>query len=145
MKRAATLFALAAIVVVPAVSDAAPKRVERTVTFAYQGFCDAGTEAATFGGPSTCPTAAKLVELVKKGESYVKFSAVDETTGEPVMLRYYNSSDFAGTVTSHCGESGTKPLKVKSGQEMAWKISLDPTCGAVPTTGTLTVVFSNLP
>ena len=144
MKRAATLFALAAVVVVPAVSDAAPKRVERTVTFAYQGFCDAGTEAATFGGPASCPTSAKLVELVKKGESFVKFSAVDETTGEPVMLRYYNNADFGGTVESYCGESG-KALKVKAGQEMAWKTSLDPTCGLVPTTGTLTVTFSNLP
>ncbi len=144
MKRIASLVALTGLVVVPAVSDAAPapKRVERTVTLSYQGPCDAGI-AGLHGGPATCPTAAQLAELVKKGEAYISFKAVD-ATGQKIGLRFYNTADFPGTVTSYCGGSA-KALKVKAGQEMAVKTSVDPTCGGVPTTGTLTMVLSNLP
>ena len=137
MKRSALLIALAALSVVPATGHAAEKRTERKIDFAYTGFCDAGIDGL-HGGPTSCPTAAQWSDVIAKGESYIKFSAGDSKIG----LRYFDTADFSGTVQSFCGGTD-KALKVKSGQEMAIKVSVDPTCGAIPTTGTITIVISN--
>ncbi|HVE64838.1 MAG TPA: hypothetical protein VNB94_13695 [Mycobacteriales bacterium] len=143
MKRIASLVALTGLIVVPAVSDAAPKppkRVERTVTVAYTGACQVGIDGAN-GGINGCPNA--LNDAAKVGESFVKFSAKD-ATGLSIGLVSYDPTDFAGTAASVCGGIA-KAMKIKAKKEFGIKTVIDPTCGAVPTQGTLTMTFSNLP
>jgi hypothetical protein len=135
--------ALAALVATPALGHAATKkakRVERKVTIAYTGFCQVGIDGAN-GGAGGCPN--ELEDTARAGEAYVKFSAKD-STGTTIGLVSYDPADYANTAASHCGGI-TKATKIKPKKSIGIKTVLDPTCGAVPTTGTLTIVFSNLP
>jgi hypothetical protein len=143
LKRILAIAALAAIVATPALGNAAvkkPKRVERKVTVAYTGFCQAGIDGAN-GGISGCPN--ELEDMAKTGEAYVKFFATD-TTGQKIGLVSYDPADYATTAASHCGGI-TKAQKIKAKKGIGLKTVADPTCASVPTTGTLTIVFSNLP
>jgi len=140
VKRIASLVALTGLIVVPAVSDAAPKRVERTVTAPYTGACQVGVDGAN-GGINGCPN--QMADVAKKGEAYVKYSATD-ATGRPVGLVAYDPADYANSAANFCGGLA-KPVKIKAGKEVGIKTILDPTCGAIPTQGTLTITFSNLP
>ena len=140
MKRILPLLAVAAVAVVPSAGHTAVKRVERTVTADYVLACQAGIDGAN-GGISGCPN--ELADVAKKGEAYVRFSATD-ATGQPVGLVSYDPSAYDTTAANHCGGID-KPVKIKAGNEIGIKTIIDPTCGAVPTQGTLTITFSNLP
>lgn len=140
MKRYIALAAIGGLVMVPSVSDAAPKRTERTVTVSYTGACQAGIDGAN-AGINGCPNT--LADVAKKGEAFVKFSATD-ATGQKVGLVSYDPADYGSTATNYCGGS-PKPTKIKAGKEIGIRTIIDPTCGAIPTQGTLTLTFSNLP
>jgi hypothetical protein len=143
VKRIIAAAALAALVATPAVGHAAkPRRVERKVSIDYTGFCQAGT-TGTSTGISGCPIANEIEDAARRGESYVKVSAVDDS-GLVVGIVTYNPDAFAGSTTYLCGKSA-KPMKIKSGRKLGVKTIADPMCDGVPTTGTLTMVFSNLP
>jgi hypothetical protein len=143
VKRLIAVTALAALVATPALSHAAPKkpkRVERTVTFAYTGACQAGV-GDTNAGVAGCPN--ELNEIARTGEAYVKFSAKD-STGQVIGLIAYNTDDFASDNSAHCGGI-TKARKIKPKTPLSVATMADPSCGGLPTTGTITMVFSNLP
>ena len=143
MKRIIAVAVLAAIVATPALGNAAPKkvkRVERKVTVSYTGFCQAGIDGAN-GGAGGCPN--ELEDVAKTGEAYVKFFATD-ATGQKIGLVSYDPADFGGTAASHCGGIA-KATKIKAKKGIGIKTVADPTCASIPTTGTLTMVFSNLP
>jgi hypothetical protein len=141
MKRTISLLATAAVVATPLLADAAPKKkVERKVTTSYTLACQAGVDGAN-GGITGCPN--ELEDAASKTESYVKFSAVD-TTGRPIGIVAYNPDDYGNTATNYCGGI-TKAIKIKPGTAFGVKTIVDPTCGAAPTTGTITIIFSNLP
>jgi hypothetical protein len=141
VQRTVALAALALVVATPALGDAAtkPKRVERKVTVDYTGFCQAGIEGNS-GGVQGCPN--ELSDVARKGEAYVKAMVTDET-GLSVGLVTYDPDAFAGSTTYSCG--AVKAKKIKSGRLIGVKTVANPTCGGVPVTGTLTLVFSNLP
>ena len=143
MKRIAAAVALGALVATPAVGHTAtkkPKRVERKVTIEYTGACQAGV-GATNAGLAGCPN--ELNDVVRAGEAYVKFSVTD-ATGQSVGLVAYNTDDFASDNAAYCGGI-SKARKIKPKTPFSVATMADPTCGGLPTTGTITMVFSNLP
>ena len=141
MKRAVTLFALAAVAVVPNAGHTAEKRVERTEVLNYTLPTGVTTPAALTGSCGD-PVRACLNVTLGKNEKYIKFTAAD-ATGQPVGVQYFageTNADYAG-VQSVCNEG---KATFKKGGLVSFRIAVDPTCG-VPTQGTLTVVISNLP
>jgi hypothetical protein len=145
LKRIIAAAALAALVATPAVGHTAPKkvkRVERKVTFDYTGFCVAGIDGGN-AGLTGCPTAS-MHETVKKGEAYVKYFATD-ATGQKIGITAYDPAAYSTTAATVCGGLA-KAKKIKAGVNISLVTMANPTCGGpVATTGTMTMVFSNLP
>lgn len=142
MRRILVPLAIVALAAAAPAADAAPKKKSRTVKLAYVGFCDVGIADSAHGGPNTCPTPAEIDITTKTGEAYVKV-AIKDNTGQPVAIRWWKNDDFGGTVATIC-KGNTKAAKFKA-KLLSFKLAFDPTCGGVPTQGTLTVVISNLP
>jgi hypothetical protein len=111
------------------------------VTFNYTGTCIVGIDGAN-GGNTACPTSS-VHQVVKKGEAYVKFSAKD-TTGRKIGLTQFTPGAYADTSKAYCGGI-TKAQKVKAGAKWSLATLGNPTCESLPTTGTITIVFSNQP
>lgn len=144
MKRIATLGAIALLVAVPMTSEAAPKRKERTETLSYT--LPTGVTAAGAASTASCgdPVRKCLVISLGKDEKYIKFVAKD-SAGQSVGIQYYpgtTSADYSAGVQYTCGEG---KATFKKPTEVSFRIAIDSSCPGVPTSGTLTVVISNLP
>lgn len=144
MKRLATFAALALLVTVPVASEAAPKRKERTETLSYtapNGATIAGAAATAGCGPADIRTCLNVT--LTKDEKYIKFSAKD-SSGQTVGIQYFagETNDDYQSAAFTCGEGkGT----YKKGGMVSFRIAIDTSCPSLPTSGTLTVVISNLP
>ena len=142
MKRTVLFAALAAVALVPATSDAAPKKKERTETLSYTlptGVTSPAVSGATCGDP----VRACLNVSLGKDEKYIKFS-VKDSTGLKVGIQYFagETNDDYQSVQTICGE-GKSTFKKPS--MVSFRIALDNSCAGIPTQGKLTVVISNLP
>ena len=143
MKRSALLVALAAVALVPASGEAAPKRVERTVVLDY--IAPTGATIAGAASTGSCdPVRTCLLLPLGKEDKYLKFVAKDAAS-PTVGIQYYPGStnaDYSAGVQYTCGEG---KMNLKQPVEVSFRIAIDTSCPGVPTQGTLTVVISNLP
>jgi hypothetical protein len=153
-KRISALLVLVLVAAAPAgVAHAAtkkPVKKTRTVAFAYRGSC--AVTITPPGGPvgqglpeDNCSTVGGGTTITAtKTERYVAVSAVD-ATGQPVGIQVFEQGQYA-EVTDACGAAS----KITVHPQTAYNFYLEPlvstTCtGVLPTSGNLTVTFSNLP
>ena len=143
MKRAVLLVAMGAIALSPVAGHAAPKppkKTTRVVNLSYTLFC--GVTASGAGSAYVCPPeTAHFTETATKAEKYVTFSAKD-ANGTPVAIQYWTNGVYDGVATA-CSKG--KAQNKKGGGTYDFILSLSDLCQAIPTQGTLTVTFSNLP
>jgi hypothetical protein len=128
----------------------APTRVERTVDSVYQ--------TPAIGTPESggaCPAATNSCANVPTGDgdNYVKVT-VEDASGTPSAFRLGQDTDPAtlGTEVTYgvfCGTTGDTPIALEApGVELltfVWAFGGATCPGAVATTGTVHVTFSNLP
>jgi hypothetical protein len=141
VKRTALIAALALVAVSPAMAHAAPKASKRTLTFNYSN--PVGITSPAASGALNCqgPMAACWDFTTVKGEKTVAVSAKD-STGTPIGLQVWTDDDYAGTIQSFCG-TGTLTVSPKAVTAVSVRAAFDPTCAALPTSGTFTAVITN--
>ncbi|MBK5307637.1 MAG: hypothetical protein JJD92_13180 [Frankiaceae bacterium] len=141
MKRTALIATLALVAVSPAVAHAKPaKASKRTLTFSYSN--PVGITSPAANGALNCqgPMAACWDFTTVKGEKTVAVSAKD-STGTPIGLQVF-TDDTYDSVQTFCG-SGTITVSAKSATPVSVRAAFDPSCQALPTSGTFTAVITN--
>ncbi|HVF19704.1 MAG TPA: hypothetical protein VNA14_05625 [Mycobacteriales bacterium] len=145
MKRVVTLLAIGALAALPATSDAAVKRKERTVTFDYvvANGANVGGVGSTAGCGPVAPLRPCMNVTLAKDEKHIKFVAKD-ASGQSVGIQYFageTNADYQSV--AHTCNAGKGSFK--KGGLVSFRIGVDSNCPGIPTEGTLTVVISNLP
>jgi hypothetical protein len=103
-----------------------PKKVTRTVVLTYQG---PSARLPDGSCPAGCFTLTR-----RSSERYVKLT-VRDASGKPVAV--------GGPFGVKCDPR--KSLTLPTARSMQLYLPVEPSCSGVPTQGTITVVFSNLP
>ena len=144
MKRTLALLAATAVVVTPAVSQAATKPATkkpttRTVTLAYSGTLGA---TANGTGGTLCSAGKNCFDVeVFPYETKATFTATD-ATGQKVPLQTSLDGDYAGTVADACS---TGSVDLSKNSTLSFNTILAPaTCQGIATTGTITVTITGL-
>jgi hypothetical protein len=138
VKRTALLATLALVAVSPAVAHAAPKG-SRTITFAYANPVGLSTPAANLALNCQGPIAGCWDFATAKGEKTVTISAAD-STGTPIGLQVFTDDDY-NSVQTFCGK-GVIAVSPKVATSVSVRAAFDPSCAAVPTSGTFTAVIT---
>ncbi|MDQ1706502.1 MAG: hypothetical protein QOF18_2868 [Frankiaceae bacterium] len=124
-----------------------PVKKVRTTTVAYQGGCGFDVAVGGTGGsgtPGVCPVGATYTVTRKSTEKFLTIIVADQT-GRPVSGSLWLKGG-AGTAVAEpfCGS-----LKnYRMGQDtytLDLNAAADSTCPGAPTTGKLTIKYSNLP
>lgn len=142
MKRTAIVATLALVAVTPAMAHAAPKASKRTITSTYSHPV-ALSVTTGLGVTLNCtgPMAGCWEFNTVKGEKTVTISATD-STGTPTGLQIFTDDDYANNVQFFCG-TGTITVSPKAATQVGVRIAVDPNCGGLSTSGTLTAVITN--
>ena len=140
MKRTALVAALALVAVSPALAHAAPKASKRTISFDYSNPVGLTTPAANVALNCTGPIGGCWDFATVKGEKTVVVTAKD-STGTPIGLQVFTDDDY-NSVQTFCG-TGTVSVSPKRAAQVSVRAAFDPTCAALPTSGTFTAVITN--
>jgi hypothetical protein len=140
VKRTALIATLALVAVSPAVAHAGPKASKRTITFAYSNPVGLSSPAANAALNCNPPIGGCWDFNTVKGEKTVVLSATD-STGTPIGLQVFTDDDY-DSVQTFCG-TGTISVSPKRPAAVSVRAAFDPSCAAVPTSGTFTAVITN--
>jgi hypothetical protein len=127
------------------------KKTTRTVTLSYRGGCtiDVGTPAAnTSAAPGACTTlgAADWAQMAQAKEKYLTVTVTD-MTGRAVPGQLWITGTAVGQDTAYPFCGGMKSFLLP---DSSFSLDLDSvgavtSCPGTATTGTVKLVFSNLP
>lgn len=140
MKRTLAVLSIALLAATPSVADAAkkPAPTTRTVAWNYQGVFGAYSSAAGGGGVCTANPDACFELPTTKGETLVKFAAVDKA-GQKIAVQWSLDGDYNNTTVS-CGGG---EIPVSKGTLVNFYLIAGADCpGGVATQGTITMTVT---
>jgi hypothetical protein len=140
VKRTALIAAVALVAVSPTLAHAGTKASKRTITSAYSNPVGASTPAANVALNCNAPITGCWDFNTVKGEKTVVVTAKD-STGTPIGLQVFTDDDY-NSVQTFCG-TGTITVSPKHPAAVSVRAAFDPSCAAVPTSGTFTAVITN--
>jgi hypothetical protein len=120
-----------------------PVKHTRTVTMSYTGACGAHVvDVADGTAAPACPPGTNPALSSNPGEKYMSITVTDGS-GRPVHAELWSG---ASELPDFCGSVHNYALKDGDPSDMTWDAaSVDPGCPSTATSGTITIIYSNLP